>query len=135
VGAPCKRMRDIKKITELDPEPLKTVLKMFSDEYTNIPMFVATHSYGYQLFMECIERPKVEALLAFNPHSLKSFSHHPLKTKFFDNLTDTTCRRNCNLSDSNLQNAVVSLAYTPDYSCSLQQWVGVADKNSRVFVV
>jgi hypothetical protein len=137
VGAPCKRMRDIAKISEVDSKPLKTVLKRFCDEYTNIPMFVATHSYGYQLFMECIERPKVEALLAFNPHSLKPFSHHPFKTKFFDNLTDTTCK-SCNLSDSNLQSAVVCVAYTPDYTCSLQQWkvrIQVRDRNSRVFVV
>ena len=136
VGAPCKRMRDIKNITEVDSEPLKAVLKRFRDEYRNIPIFVATHSFGYQLFLECVERPKVEALLAFNPHSLKPFSHHPFKTKFFDNLADTTCK-SCNLSVSNLHSAVASLAYSPGYSCLLQQWGGlvVRDKNSRVFVV
>jgi hypothetical protein len=134
VGPPVKRIRDIAKIERVNSEPLKKVLKKFCEEYTNIPILVVTHSYGYQLFMECVERPKLDGLFAFNPHSQKHFSHHPIKTKIFDNVCDTTCK-NYNLSYSSLRTSAVSVAYSPDYSSSLQQWKEKETLDTRVFVV
>jgi len=135
VIAPVKRSRVISNITEVNSEQLKKTLVAFRDEYTNIPLRVATHSFGYQLFMECVERPNIETLLAFNPHSFTSFSHHPICTKIFDNLCDTInedLHNNCTeFVWEGTAPSCVSFLYNSHCPESLQQWV----VESQVYVV
>ncbi len=90
VGAPVRRLRDIESIKELTENPLEEKLQLFRDEYPHIPITVATHSYGYDLFMRVVERPTVTNMCVYMPHTTTQYHHHPTYMRVYDNALDAT---------------------------------------------
>ncbi len=91
IGAPVRRLRDIPLVCEdkLKTPHLARTLKKFVESFSNVPLIVVTHSYGYEKFMTCCEKPQIRCLIAFNPHSFQKYDHHPCKFKIFENGMDT----------------------------------------------
>jgi len=101
VGAPCKRIRDISKLTGIEENPLAEKLSKFTREYADIPIIVATHSYGFECLMKCVEKPTIEKMIIFNPHSFQEYKHMPLNVKVYDNGLDDSSPINNNYRNVN----------------------------------
>ncbi len=117
ICAPVTRLRDIPHICEhelISPDLART-LREFADSYTNLPLTVVTHSYGYELFMNCCEKPRISSLISFNPHSLKKYTHHPCDFKIFENGLDT-------LTNNHYTCASISRNYQFDIPFALQHF-------------
>jgi hypothetical protein len=118
VVGPETRYRKIEEVTSVDNTELVSCLSTLSAEYPNLPVTVATHSFGYELFLNTIGSIPVNQVFAFNPAATAEVKN-PHKTMYFVNPNDVI-GKNYSLCQDVVFGAMLANRVS---AASISQWV------------
>ena len=87
VVAPETRYRKIEEVTSVDNTLLVSSLSTLSAEYPHLPVTVATHSFGYELFLNTILLVFLSSIVLISLAFISNYGNRVTKSKVLEAFT------------------------------------------------